>query len=367
MKKIHEVSTEEAYATSVNLCSKEVIEMTINYSYKDSGRQLMILDLGAPVSLAGISWMQQYLQVFGLTIQEMNSVPCNQPFVFGPSRRYVSESLIELPVLITRLDGREDVFTIQLYLVVAELPFLCGKRTSEDWSFQTDGREKILEITSKTDGSRMQIRMMDTKGGHYGIILETQRRKDVLYLEDALGDELGVFFLEDKEQEICSFKAVRHVHEVNRHKQKDKLIAMYQNAGWMSPELRNIIHRVVNDFKVCQKFGKSVARPRVSLPSDRAFNEVVTIDLKEFGQKHTLWMIDAFTRFIQGKVTSNKKADTIITTLKDSWCINVRFPSRGFFVDNGGEFANIKLDELTSKLGLSVKFGPSYSPWNNGL
>ena len=48
--------------------------MTINYTYKDSGRQLMILDLEAHVSLAGISWMQQYLQEFGLTIEQMNSI-----------------------------------------------------------------------------------------------------------------------------------------------------------------------------------------------------------------------------------------------------------------------------------------------------
>ena len=78
-------------------------------------------------------------------------------------------------------------------------------------------------------------------------------------------------------------------------------------------------------------------------------------------------MIDSFTRFIQGKVIPNKKVDTIIIALTDSWCMNVGFLSRGFFADNGGEFANVKLDELTSKLGLSVKFGPSYSPWSNGL
>ena len=78
-------------------------------------------------------------------------------------------------------------------------------------------------------------------------------------------------------------------------------------------------------------------------------------------------MIDAFTRFIQGKVISNKKADMIITTLTDLWCMDVGFPSQGFFADNGGKVANIKLDRLTNKLGLSVKFGPSYSPWSNGL
>ena len=120
--------------------------------------------------------------------------------------------------------------------------------------------------------------MIDTNGGHYGIILETQKKKNVLYLEDALGDELGVLFLEDKEEELCSFKAVRRVHEVNCHKQKDQMIAAYQNTGWMSPELKNNSHWVVNLFKVYQIFSKLVARLQVSLPKSQAFNEVVTLD-----------------------------------------------------------------------------------------
>ena len=100
----------------------------------------------------------------------------------------------------------------------------------------------------------------------------------------------------------------------------------------------------------------------MSLPKARSFNEIVTLDLKEFGNKYILWMYDSFTRFIQGKLLTDKKVDTIIQALTDTWCINVGFPSHGFFADNGGEFANIKLDELTSKLGLTVKFGPAYSP-----
>ena len=69
-KKVHEVTSESP--TTINLCSQEPdvtegMELVINYSYKDSGRQLMIFNMGAPVSLAGISWMEQYLQEFGLT------------------------------------------------------------------------------------------------------------------------------------------------------------------------------------------------------------------------------------------------------------------------------------------------------------
>ena len=59
-KMIQEVSTQESSAASINLRRQDVVEemeMTINYTYKDSGQQLMILDLGAPVTLAEISCM----------------------------------------------------------------------------------------------------------------------------------------------------------------------------------------------------------------------------------------------------------------------------------------------------------------------
>ena len=51
--------------------------------------------------------------------------------MFGPSKRYVSKSLVELPILITRLNRKEDVLTVQTYIVNAEVPFLCGKQTLE--------------------------------------------------------------------------------------------------------------------------------------------------------------------------------------------------------------------------------------------
>ena len=104
--RINEVLTEVS-PTAINLCNQEIAmaeEMQINYTYTESGKQMMILDIGASVSLTGISWMTQYLQEFGITIEQLNSVKCSQPFIFGPSRRYLSESLVELPVLIMRMD-----------------------------------------------------------------------------------------------------------------------------------------------------------------------------------------------------------------------------------------------------------------------
>lgn len=54
-------------------------------------------------------------------------------------------------------------------------------------------------------------------------------------MEDVLGDNIGVLFFEDKKDKLCSFKAVRKVHQVNQYKQKEQLITAYHNARWMGP------------------------------------------------------------------------------------------------------------------------------------
>ena len=54
VKRVNDVTT------AINLCHQDVMigeEMKIIYTYKDLRRQMMILDIGAPVSLAGVSWI----------------------------------------------------------------------------------------------------------------------------------------------------------------------------------------------------------------------------------------------------------------------------------------------------------------------
>merc|ERR1712101_64938 len=98
-----------------------------------------------------------------------------------------------------------------------------------------------------------------------------------------------------------------------------------------------------------------------------SFNEVVTLDLKQFGDKYVLWCIDSFTRFIQGKLLRNKKAETILNAINECWNLSFGIPAVGFYADNGTDFKNIKMDELISKLGISINYGPAYSPWSNGI
>ena len=65
---------------------------------------------------------------------------------------------------------------------------------------------------------------------------------------------------------------------------------------------------------------------------------------------------------MQGKVILNKRADTIISSITDTWIMCFRIPSVGFYTDNGGEFINMKMDELMARLGVTVRYGQAYSP-----
>lgn len=102
-----------------------------------------------------------------------------------------------------------------------------------------------------------------------------------------------------------------------------------------------------------------MARPKVMLPKGGSSNEIVTLDWKQFGSKCILkW---SFKIFVQGKLIPNKKEDTIAFAMNDCWNMSFGILVIGYYAENQTEFANIKMDELTSKLGISVKYGPSYS------
>ena len=80
-------------------------------------------------------------------------------------------------------------------------------------------------MKNNDDQGKNILKMEDTVGGHYGIVLETRRNdsKDSSLVEE----DLGILYMEDKEGGLCSFRAVKKVHEVKRHKGKEQLLLAY--------------------------------------------------------------------------------------------------------------------------------------------
>ena len=155
----------------------------------------------------------------------------------------------------------------------------------ERWNSKIDTKNKVLE--TEIDGKRKDFRIIETGGNH--VVIEIEKR-------DLKEEE--IFFAKGDEEKLDTFKAIRKVHEVANHKSAEQLIIQYRRAGLIGPETVKTIRQVVKDCKICQKFGRSMVKPKVALPKATSFNEIVTLDLKQFGNKYVLWCIDAFTRFV---------------------------------------------------------------------
>merc|ERR1712002_1394481 len=336
---------------NVKWCEEFTLKEEILVNYTEQGKQVMIIDLGAPVSLAGEKWMSQYLKNHEVELKDLKSRKCTQKFRFGPSKQYISTIMVEIPVIVTSLDRKENVLQVDTHIVDADIPFLCGKREIKDvWKSTIDTENNILEVN--IDGWVKKLRLITTSGNHMAI--EMSKAEDqVLFTEE--------------EEKLQTIKAIKKVHEVNNHKSAEQLIKHYKTANLIGPNTIKTIKEVVQDCRICQKFSKSMVKPKIALPVATSFNEIVTLDLKQFRDKYVLWCVDSCTRFIQGKMLLDKQADTVINAINDCWNLPFGIPSVGYYTDNGTEFKNIKMEELISKLGISISYGPAYSPWSNGI
>ena len=202
-----------------------------------------------------------------------------------------------------------------------------------------DTKNKVLE--TEIEGKRKDFRIVETGGNHVAIEIEKRDLK-----------EEEIFF--DKEEEnLDTNKGIRKVHEVTNHKSAEQLVKQYRNAGLIGPETVKLIKQVVKDCKICQKFGRSMVKPKVALPKAASYNEIVTLDLKQFGSKYVLWCIDAFTRFVQGKLLNNKKAETIVNAINECWNLAFGIPGTRYYADNGTEFKKMKMEMEDKNIGLT--------------
>ena len=75
----------------VNLCEGYDLGEECLVNYMEKSKQVMILDIGAPVSLVGKGWIEKYLEEHELKIENLNREGCEQIFRFGQSKRYASK------------------------------------------------------------------------------------------------------------------------------------------------------------------------------------------------------------------------------------------------------------------------------------
>ena len=190
----------------------------------------------------------------------------------------------------------------------------------------------------------MTVNLRRNDRGHLTVLLEKieewSTKNTVMYMMN--------------ENEVCFLEKIKKVHNNTNHKSEKNLLHAYKQANLLTDEARKHIKKVCKTCTVCQKYKKSQGSPKYALPKVTDFNQVFTLDSKHFGEKYVLWVVDSFTLFIQGKVIKNKQADTVVDALQTIQYLWFRYPSKGFWADNGNEFQNKEMIELMSKFGLII-------------
>lgn len=161
-------------------------------------------------------------------------------------------------------------------------------------------------------------------------------------------------------------KTAYKLHRQFGHPTADKLVKLISNSGIKDSKLEQAVRKVTEECEICVKFGRERPRPVVCLPMASRFNEAIAIDLKVWGAKYFLVIIDLATRYCTATVIGDKKAATIIKALFQSWIVMFGAPGK-ILSDNGGEFNNEEMRTLGEAFNIKIMATAAESPWSNGV
>ena len=201
---------------------------------------MMLLDCGAPKAVTGRTWMQTYIdQLTPEEKENIKTVKNNDRFVFGPSRVYVSNEKVNIPLKVGKLNHMMEVA-----LVDAEIPLLIGRDEMEklDILLRLKKREAYLGKSKET------VKLEITDSGHLGIqIAHNEVLNKIFVTRNAT----------DKEDEDIR-KTVEKVHKSLGHMAKERLWQLFKNAGlYDEKETKEIIWNVSENCEICRRFKKT--------------------------------------------------------------------------------------------------------------
>ena len=207
------------------------------------------------------------------------------------------------------------------------------------------------------------VDMEETGSGHYSIPISATR-------QDGKFKEVVQCLICDKEG--LSYEEVDKLHHYFGHVSVNKLEQLIKNSNRLDEKIRGFINEVKEKCTSCQINKSSIPKPSVSLPRALKFNQVVTLDLKEFKKsshekyRYILYIIDMHTRLVAAAFISNKRPETVGKEILRKW-ISVFGLMETLHSDRVGEFTNKELTELAEYLNIKQTATAASSPNQNGV
>ena len=338
----------------VSLALMSLAEHDAPYSvFVAEAQDSAVLDTACTKTVCGRKWLESFID--SATKEAYSSIlflRSKRPFRFGDAPIVRSIYKVLLPVKI----GERKCF-IESEVVDKQIPLLLSKESLKRAKTQMDLTSDNITMFGS------QVASFQTTSGHYAIPLTLS---SCLPSETVLITAVDSLSMQSDDE---LSKSLLKIHKQFGHASFDRLIDLLRRCSQnISPRLKLCLETVVKSCDVCSQRTQPCPRPVVSLPLTSKFNEIVSMDLHQLGEK--LWyfhIIDLFTRQSAAEIIRSKSAETIIEAFFKCWICVYGVPKVGVFSDNGGEFNNSQFREMCSLLNISVKTSAGYSPWSNGV
>ena len=128
-------------------------------------------DCGAPKSVAGIKWTEDYLKAIGENIEDKEKIKTKDRFRFG-NTPYNSLGRIKIPVYLKDKEGKIKEKEVTVYMIEKNIELLVGNSTKDLWKVVTADYENTYYLDKELD---RPFRGRRTKGGHIAVALWIRR------------------------------------------------------------------------------------------------------------------------------------------------------------------------------------------------
>ena len=317
-----------------------------------------VLDSACSRSVAGIQWVAKYTkQLPSHVASSLEVTYSDKVYQFGGGEKRKSCGSIALPTLI----GERKVF-VGIDIVDAEIPLLIGSNSMEAAGAVLDFQRMLAVFFEQ------EVPMIKVGTGHVCIQLFSEYLETHINCVDDRDKAVEDVLIEMADVNINKIKKLHHIYG---HTSAGKITKFLKNAGHDIEGVKDALTELEKSCDACNKTKKRVPRPKSSIPRAEYPNQIVTVDLKVYGEqdgkkRYICYLIDMFSRLTVGQFTSDKNPESIVKVIVQHW-IPVYGVMGGLHSDIGGEMSNELLHDVASKLGIEVTTTSSYSPHQNGI
>ena len=339
------------------LVMKESLEELILLTVEKTS---VLIDCACPSTVTGVNWMTEFLN--SLCEEDRRKVIIEESikvYKFGGGEKRRSLAKVVFPCHFAGVNVK-----ITTEVVEADFPLLVGNTLLK--------RANAILYFSEAKAVLMgnEVDMEETESGHFSLRIE-QPKSESNYLQNNiyLNSLVTVESYINSTSEPLNLKDVQKLHHYFGHVPSRKLKELIQKSNRWTEDVKNHLEHVELHCRSCKMNQKAKPLPAVALPRASRFNQVVTLDLKEYSDgahKYILYMVDMFSRLIAGSLIANKKPATVGAEIMKKW-IAPMGRMEMLHSDRGGEFCCEELTQVAEYLSVRCTFTAASSPHQNGV